>query len=134
MSKQRYLAAFGAAGLVFAGVFGAAAALNVDGGNAQAGQDKELSCQTKPVKVVGYAIEQGTGAEPVSAGVVLSNIDGPCQGLYMSARVLDGSGNLLANGVKQIGGTGNFTVNFEARYGPTTVPVSQIQAVSLAIT
>ncbi len=133
MSKKRYFAAFGAAGLVFAGVFGAAAALDVDSAVAQAGQDEKLSCQTNTLKVDGYQIEQGTGAEPLSRGLNISNIDKDCKGLWLSARVLDGTGNLIANSVVEITGS-TATPHYQAKYGPTLVPVSQIKKVSLAIT
>lgn len=134
MSKKRYLAAFGAAGLVFAGVFGAAAALDVNPGVAQSGQDGELSCDTNGVRVVGYFIEQNedtNGVEPTSHGVVVDRIHGSCVGKFMSARVLDADGNVVGHGVQEI--TGNkVTVQWDANYEP--VPVSEIDKVSLAIT
>ena len=122
--------AFGAAGLVFAGVYGAAAALEVDGGNAQAGQAADLSCDDNGVQVDGYLIEQGTGAEPLSFGIVVSGIDEACTGLFMTGRTLDGAGAILGDGVVEITGpTARLT------YSPSTgVPVSQIQSVTLAIT
>lgn len=133
MRKKRYLAAFGAAGLVFAGVFGAAAALDVNPGTAQSGQDGNLSCDENGVRVVGYYIEQNedtNGIEPTSLGVVVDRIHPSCNGKFMSARVLS-DGEVVGHGVQRI--TGNkVTVQWDSNYDP--VPVSQIDRVSLAIT
>lgn len=134
MSKKRYFAAFGAAGLVFAGVFGAAAALDVNPGVAQSGQSSELSCDENGVRVVGYYIEQNedtNGVEPTSYGVVVDQIDGSCTGKFMSARVLDADGNVIGHGVQEIPGN-KVTVQWDSNYVP--VPVSEIEKVSLAIT
>lgn len=68
MSKMRYVAAFGAAGLVFAGVFGAAAALNVEGGAIQAGQDGSLRCDKDGVTIASYRYE-GNGATSSAARI-----------------------------------------------------------------
>lgn len=131
MSKKRYLVAFGAAALVFGGVYGAAASLIVEGGNAQAGQAMDLSCDDDGVKVAGYFIEQNeSGIEPQSFGVVVEGVSTACQDLFMTARTLDGSGTVLGNGVAQITGD-TVTVRYDNTSG---VPVSQIEQVSLAIT
>lgn len=131
MSVKRYLVAFGAAGLVFAGVYGSAAALGInDAGNAQAGQAADLSCDDDGVTIDGYFIEQGTGAEPESFGVVVSGIHEDCDGLFLTARTLDGAGAVLGNGIVQIDGPTARAV-YSSGEG---VPVSRIETVSLAIT
>lgn len=132
MDAQRYLVAFGAAGLVFAGVYGAAASLNVDGGNAQAGQNQEsLSCDQDGVVVEGYSIEQNLGGiEPLSLGVVVSGISADCEDLFLTARTFDADGNVLGNGVVQIDDT-EVTANYTSGQG---VEVSKIESVTLAIT
>ncbi|MQA62327.1 MAG: hypothetical protein GEU86_12690 [Actinophytocola sp.] len=135
MSKKRYAAAFGAAGLVFAGVFGAAAALDVDGGNAQSGQSSDLSCDTDGVGVEGYMIEQDdNGPEPLSFGVKVTDVDTACDGLWVSARTLDSNGDVLGRGVAQINGNVVSVHYLSGHGGDNGVPVSAIETVSLAIT
>ncbi|MGH3451663.1 MAG: hypothetical protein ACRDQW_13250 [Haloechinothrix sp.] len=100
MSKKRYLLAFGAAGVVFAGVFGAAAALDVNGESIQAGSDYRLACDTDGVTVDSYLID----AEPpaVSNGVKVVDIDEDCVGEELFAVILDGSGAIIGKGSADI--------------------------------
>lgn len=140
MSIKRYLVAAGAAGLVFSGVYGAAAALTVEGGNAQAGQDFDLACDEDGVTVKGYSIEQGTGLEPTSHGIVINGIADACDGFFVSARVLNAAGVIVGRGVKQIlptetgAGAVDFRITWTGAAGTAGVPVSQITTVSIAIT
>ena len=136
MSKKRYLAAFGAAGLMFAGVYGAAASLGVDGGVAQAGQDTNLTCD-ESVAVAGYFIEQGdnrSGPEgvPISNGVVVKDVADACDGYYLSASVYNSAGDRIGNGVVQIEDD-KVTVPYN-RQGGGGLAVEEIASVSLAIT
>ncbi|MCA1670949.1 MAG: hypothetical protein LC799_01650 [Actinobacteria bacterium] len=131
MSKKRYLAAFGAAGLVFAGVFGAAAALDITSGNAQAGVDS-LSCDSDGVKIDGLKIEQGTGLGPESLGVKVSGISADCAGYFLTGRALGKGDTLitLTNAVA-IPATGG-TVHLNWVSSPQLV--QGIEKVGLAIT
>jgi hypothetical protein len=88
MSKIRYLAAFGAAGLVFTAVFGAAAALQVEGGAIQAGQDGNLACDTKGVTVVSYGYESD---DATSRYARVTGINSNCAGHELFVDVFDGS-------------------------------------------
>lgn len=98
MSKKRYLAAFGAAGVVFAGVYGAAASIGVDGGAIQVGQDRTLRCADNAV-VESYRYEND-GA--TSLGVRVTGL-GDCEGEELFASVYRGS-QLLADGNADITG------------------------------
>ncbi len=131
MSKKRYLAAFGAAGLVFAGVFGAAAALDVNTGNAQAGST-DLSCDSDGVDIEGLNIEQGTGTGPESFGVLVSGIDETCEGYFLTGRALgEGDALLTLSNAPEIPDGGG-----EVKLSWTDAPVlvEDIEKVGLAIT
>lgn len=131
MSKKRYLAAFGAAGLVFAGVFGAAAALDVNTGNAQAG-NTDLSCDNDGVDIEGLNIEQGTGTGPESLGVLVSGIDENCEGYFLTGRALGENDALLSlsNAVEIPDGGGEVRLSWTEG----SLMVEDIEAVGLAIT
>lgn len=101
MSKKRYLAAFGAAGLVFAGVFGAAAALQVDGDAIQAGQDGSLQCDTDGVRVESYQYEADAA---LSYGVRVVGISSDCHGQELFADAFRG-GDRLTGGSASISST-----------------------------
>lgn len=105
MAIKRYVIAAAAATVVFTGVYGAAASLQVnDGATLQVGAT-DLECQENPVNVTvgGYA------AYPVTFNTVtVTGIEASCFGERIVARALDG-------GV-QIGPGDNFASN-----GPTLV-------------
>lgn len=125
MSMKRYLIAFGAAGLVFAGVYGSAAALAVDGGAVQAGQDTTLQCDPDGVFAESYLID----AEPpaVSSGVRIGGVNGACIGEELFATVSDAAGVQLARGSAAITGA-TVTVRWA-----TPVQVADIEQLDLSI-
>lgn len=90
---KRYLAAFGAAALVFAAVLGAAAALDVDGGAVQAGQDG-VRCDTDGVTVQSYRLEVNQVDDPESHGARISGIADACRNGTLFAKVYQGSRQL----------------------------------------
>lgn len=105
MGKKRYLAAFGAAGLVFAGVFGAAAALDInDPGVAQSGEASDLSCDENGVRVVGYSLDTNGYSSARSFGVVVGGISTACNGKTLVVRTLDAGGDQLGFGAAMIAG------------------------------
>ncbi|MPZ64092.1 MAG: hypothetical protein GEU83_00715 [Pseudonocardiaceae bacterium] len=132
MSKKRYLAAFGAAGLVFAGVFGAAAALDVNNaGVAQSGESDQLSCDENGVRVVGYNLDTNGYRTARSFGVTVDGIANACDGKTLVVRTLDDGGNQLGFGFAEI------TDNRQSvRYSDAPrngVPVEDIERVQLTI-
>lgn len=132
MSKKRYLAAFGAAGLVFAGVFGAAAALDINNpGVAQSGTASDLSCDENGVRVVGYFLDTNGYDTARSFGVVVAGISTACNGKTLVARTLDADGDQLGFGAAVIAGP-------EQRVGYSRMPaggveVSEIESVQLTV-
>lgn len=134
MSIKRYLVAAGAAGLVFSGVYGAAAALNVEGGVAQAGSDTSLTCDADGVTVLGYIIEQGTGLFPTGHGVKITGIDGACTGFFVSARVVNSAGVIVGSGVKQIAASNTGAGFLSVSFTQGGVPVPDLDKVSISIT
>lgn len=131
MSVKRYLAAFGAAALVFAGVYGAAASLDIGGGNAQAGVEG-LTCDSDGVFIEGLFIEQGTGVGPESYGVVVSGISDSCAGYFLTGRALgDGDALLSLSDAPQIpAGGGSITLHWQN----APLLVEDVEKVGLAIT
>lgn len=99
MSVKRYAIAAGAAALVFSGVYGAAAALAVDGGALQTGQDT-LVCDSNGVEVVGYGYENDTQQ---FSYVRVGDVDTACTGADMLV-VVRGGGQQLADGVAVVDG------------------------------
>lgn len=149
MSIKRYAVAAAAAGMVFTGVYGAAAALNVDGGVVQAGSDDTLSCDTTDgVQVVTFTGEAGPAGFPVtSSGVTLKGIDTDCVGRYLMVRVGGDAGATLASGgkvltsamVNDTNADGQSDNNLYIDFGPATnntpaIAVEQIEAVQISIT
>ena len=130
MSVKRYAIAAGAAALVFSGVYGAAAGLNITGGAAQAGVDDALSCDDS-VHIEGLFIEQGTGDGPESFGVVVSGIDSSsCNGFFLTGRAIGTDDGLITlSDAVEINGE---TVTLHWTNGG--VPVEDIAKVGLAIT
>lgn len=126
MGAKRYLVAFGAAGLVFAGVYGAAAALTVDGGAVQAGSAQGLQCDSDGVQVASYRID----AEPaaVSSGVRIVGINPGCGGERLFATVSN-DGTVLGNGSTALTGGEQAIITWEG--GP--VDAASINKIDLAI-
>lgn len=135
MSMKRYLAAFGAAALVFAAVYGAAAALDInDPGVAQSGQAGDLQCDTNGVTVDGYFLETNQLPRSRSFGVVVSGINEDCEGRTLVARTFDGNGDQLGRGVLSIGSSGTERVRYAPEQGGTNgVLVEAIDSVELTI-
>lgn len=129
MSVKRYAIAAGAAALVFSGVYGAAAGLDITGGAAQAGVDDTLSCDDS-VNIEGLFIEQGTGDGPESFGVVVNGIDDPCKGFFLTGRAIGADGALitLSDAVEITG------ESVTLRWTDGGVPVEDVEKVGLAIT
>lgn len=98
---KRYLVALGAASLVGTVVLGSAAALGVDGGVAQAGVDRDLTCQDSPVTVTQWH-EFDNSVDPVSVGALVEGIENACEGQYLIVTAFDGAGNYLGQFTKQI--------------------------------
>lgn len=99
---KRYLGAFGAAALVFAAVLGSAAALDVDGGAVQSGQDG-VRCDTDGVTVQSYVLEVNAPDEPESYGARIGGIADACNGGTLFAKVFKG-GKQLGYGQTSING------------------------------
>lgn len=99
MSIKRYAAALGAAGLVFAGVYGAAAALDVQGGTLQSGQSGSLACDPDGVKV-GFATEND---DQTVRTVKVTEIADACNGSNLLATVLNKAGTAVGQGEAVIG-------------------------------
>lgn len=134
MSKARYLAAFGAAGLVFAAVFGAAAALDVNGGAVQAGQNENsLVCDTDGIRVASYNVDAEPPAQ--SSGVRIVDVNTACNQEELIVRVLDGEGDVLAGGITdgtigQVRSGNGVTVRYD---DGKTVNAADIEGISVAI-
>ncbi|MQA16490.1 MAG: hypothetical protein GEV09_20830 [Pseudonocardiaceae bacterium] len=127
MSKKRYLAAFGAAGLVFAGVFGAAASLNVAGGAVQSGSDDSLKCDARVV-IASYLVD-AEPPDPISSGVRITDINDRCEGEELFVHVLDGDENSLARGSSTITAP-ETSISYD---GGATPKVAAIEEVLLTI-
>lgn len=132
MSKKRYLAAFGAAGLVFAGVFGAAAALDINNpGVAQSGTASDLSCDENGVRVAGYNLETNQYPTARSFGVTVEGISTQCIGKTLVARTFDENGDQLGHGYGTINGP-----RLSVRYSQAPedgVVVQDIESVELTV-
>jgi hypothetical protein len=92
---KRFLIASMAGAVVFAVAFGAAAALNVDGGVIQAGTDDTLTCDADGVHVAGWGLESDTG---LVSFVRIGDISSDCSGDAMFVRLYYDGGSLLASG------------------------------------
>lgn len=90
---KRYLVALASAGLVGGVVLGSAAALNVDGGVVQSGQDTDLTCQDSPVNVVQRS--EFDVQEPFSTGPRVTNVDSSCSGENLVVTAFDDAGTQL---------------------------------------
>lgn len=82
--------------------FGAAAALNVDGGVIQAGADDDLTCDTDGVRVDGWGLETDTGKV---SSVRIHDIDPDCSGADLFVNITQ-NGNKIAGGSATIPGDG----------------------------
>lgn len=123
MSIKRYAAALGAAGLVFAAVYGAAASLAVDGGALQTGQ-ASLACDGDGVQV-GYLTEND---DQTVRSVKVSGITDTCGGSDLLAAVLSG-GAVAGQGEAVIpAGGGELTVPLN-----NPVPIAEADTVQITI-
>lgn len=126
MSVKRYAIAAGAAALVFSGVYGAAAALAVDGGAIQTGSDTTLTCDTDGVKVASYRADVERPA--VSNGVRVEQVSANCEGLTLFATVFTADGTQLSRGSAVIGTNGIVNADF-----PTPVDAASIEQIDITI-
>ncbi|MCM8747777.1 hypothetical protein NET02_01295 [Thermomicrobiaceae bacterium CFH 74404] len=77
-----------------AAAFGAAAALNVDGGVIQAGADTNLQCDTDGVRVAGWGLETDTGLVDF---VRIHDINPGCEGAELFVNITQ-NGTKIAEG------------------------------------
>jgi len=80
-------------GVLVGTAYGAAAALNVNGGVIQVGKDTTLACQTSAPVSVGWRTAAGGGGDARIFGLELSGFDSACDGQYVLAYLLDNTGN-----------------------------------------
>ena len=94
-----------ALGALTALAVGSAAALDVDGGAIQAGEDLTLTCDDDGVHVAGWGLEADDG---LVYGVRIGGISDDCFGNALFVNVTDGAGGVIAQGgvQKPPGGTG----------------------------
>lgn len=83
--------------------FGAAAALNVDGGVIQAGSDTNLQCDTDGVRVDGWGLETDDGSVHF---VRIHDIDPSCSGADLFVNITE-NGSKIAEGQAQIPSDGD---------------------------
>uniref|UniRef100_A0A831T9X5 Uncharacterized protein n=1 Tax=Thermorudis peleae TaxID=1382356 RepID=A0A831T9X5_9BACT len=83
-----------------AAAFGAAAALDVNGGVIQAGEDTDLTCDTDGVRVDGWGLETNTGLVDF---VRIHDIDPDCSGADLFVNITEG-GVKVAEGSATIPG------------------------------
>lgn len=102
---KRYLVALGAAGLVGSVVLGSAAALSVDGGVVQSGQDLTLTCDADGVTVVQRS--ELDAQVPFSIGPKVTGIDAACVGENIVVTAFKGSTQIG----QYTGAVGSSTVN-----------------------
>ena len=89
---KRYLVALGAAGLVGSVVLGSAAALNVDGGVVQSGQDMDLTCDANGVTVIQRS--ELDAQVPYSIGPRVTDIAEACEGEWIVVTAFQGATQL----------------------------------------
>ncbi len=130
---KRYLLAFGIGAMVFAGVLGSAAALNInDPGVAQYGESFDLACDEDGVTIEGYFPDTDAGIDSVSNGVVVSGIDAECFGKTLVAGATDASGNGLSRGFVEIDADTEI-VRWGSVDGPDTVLYADLGGIRLTI-
>ncbi|WP_380169266.1 hypothetical protein [Jannaschia sp. R86511] len=117
---KRYLVAAGAAAIAGTVVLGSAAALNVDGGQVQAGSDSSLSCQTTPVTI--KQVSELDTATPYSLAARVQGVAASCVGSEISVAVFDRAGAQLARGAGDVTAAGDVVV----RYG-ADIPLEDIE-------
>jgi hypothetical protein len=81
---KRFLVALMAGTMVFSVAFASAAALIVNGGTIQAGEDTDLVCDSDGVRVLGWGLETDTG---LVSFVRVGNIWADCVGADMFANI-----------------------------------------------
>ncbi len=111
---MRRLFAFLALGALTALAIGSAAALGVNGGTIQAGEDLDLTCDPDGVQVDGWGLESNTG---LVNRVRIVGISDACQGNALFVKVTSngsiiGSGSVDPLGSANTGGGGQVAVNF----------------------
>jgi hypothetical protein len=132
---KRILVALLLGSVVFGVVYGAAAALNVEGGTIQAGGDTSLACDTDGVTLAWKTMVAGDGAFHV-AGVDVTNVAPQCDGqkvlvaLMKSPTVIVGfARGTIASGTAQAYEffSGGHWVNGEGGVGPAVADVESAQ-------
>lgn len=94
---KRFLMALVVGGALFAVVFGAAAALDVDGGVIQGGGDNTLSCDDA-VYVEAWGLNTLAGAYEGVEYARIKGVDGACAGAKLFARVKAGDKYYYSSG------------------------------------
>lgn len=125
---KRYLVALGAASLVGTVVLGSAAALNVDGGVAQAGIDNNLTCDDA-VKVI-QRHEFDNTTEPFSIGPQVQDVSAECEDQWVIVTAFDGAGNQLGQSTQQVP-TGGGLVN--GHWDSGDLPISDIYQMTVGL-
>lgn len=96
---KRLMVALLVGGMLFGAAWGAAAALNVDANFLQAGSDEVLICDADGVQVT---YQDGWAGSPVNdftiTAVVVSGVNGACDGLLLEVVLTAQNGNWLASG------------------------------------
>jgi hypothetical protein len=103
---KRLIVALMVGGVLFATVFGVAAALKVDAGVLQAGSDKVLECDTDCTGVqVYFRSGEGPGIDWdedandfIVTAVVVGGVNDACDGSRLEVELTDEDGDGLANG------------------------------------
>lgn len=87
----RFLAVLAVAGALFAGVFASAAALGVQGGTIQGGEDTTLQCDMNGVSLMAYGLNTYSVLEGVES-IKVTGVNAACNGARIMGRVqLDSS-------------------------------------------
>ncbi len=92
---MRRLFAFLALGALTALAIGSAAALGVDGGTIQAGEDLSLTCDPDGVQVLGWGLETDDGTV---LNVRIGGIHADCVGNAIFVNITDGAATVIAQG------------------------------------
>jgi len=95
---KRFILALLVGGAVFAAVFAAAAALNVNAGVLQSGSDEDLTCDTDGVQVYYQDGWQSSLDDFGITAVVVAGISDQCDGKLVEVVLTDNAGNWLASG------------------------------------
>jgi hypothetical protein len=101
---KRLIVALVVGGMLFAGAWAAACALNVDAGVLQAGSDEVLKCDTDGVQVyfrsgAGPGISwDETANDFIVTAVVVGGVNDKCDGVTLEVELTDCHGDGIANG------------------------------------